>query len=260
MPVGRTLADERRKRGLSVADIERATRIRHGVIAALEECKWSVMPATPYVKGYIQNYAQALGQDPAPFLEEYAADMRTFDTEKAPHPALGRIPGRTIVPQGLEVHAIPRRVWLTIAVGVVAVLLIVWVVSSLLSREDAPTPLAPEPTATVGATAMVDGSASTTGSPSPGAAEGDTTNEGDVAFTMTITVKDGESSWLKVTVDSEVVWEDILPGGIPREWAVSRDASVRIGNPDVVTIERDGHAVEIPLSPGVADVTLSAEE
>lgn len=260
MPVGRTLADERRKRGLSVADIERATRIRHGVITALEECKWSVMPAVPYVRGYIQNYAQALGQDAAPFLEEYAADMLTFDTEKPPHPALGRIPGRTIVPQGLEVHAIPRRVWIVIAVGVVAVLLIVWGVSSLLSREDTPTPLAPEPTATIDATGTVDGSADTSGSPSPGASEGATTNADDAAFTITITVKDGESSWLKVTVDGEVVWEDIMPGGAPREWAVSRDASVRIGNPDVVTIERDGRVVDIPESAGVADMTLSAEE
>lgn len=256
MPVGKKLSAERRKLGLSIADIERITRIRGRFIEALEEEDWAHLPAVPYVKGYIQGYAKAVGADPTPLLREYEHDISGAPAETERRPALERIPARTVVPRRFDMHSISSKAWIGTVVAVIAVLLAIWVISSLTGPEDTITPIAPSTSGTVESTAT---SSSASTSVGPGASVDTTgTSAQSGAFTLVVTAAEGESSWLKVTVDGEVVFEDTLAGGTSEEWTVTEEAVVRIGNPSVVAVTRDGENVTVPLGTGIAEVTLTA--
>lgn len=256
MPVGKKLSAERRKLGLSIADIERITRIRGRCIEALEEEDWAHLPAVPYVKGYVQGYAKAVGADPTPLLREYENDISGVPAQTERTPSLERIPARTVVPRRFDMHSISSKAWIGTVVAVIVVLLVIWVISNLAGPQGVVTPIAPSPSGTIESTAT---SSSASTSAGPGASvdtTGTSTQPG--AFTLVVAVDEGESSWLKVTVDGQVVFEDTLPGGTSEQWTVTEEAVVRIGNPSVVAVTRDGENVTVPLGTGIAEVTLTA--
>jgi cytoskeletal protein RodZ len=259
VPVGKTLAAARRSQGLALADIEHATRIMGRLLTALEEERWDDLPPAAYVKGYIQNYAQALGLDPHPLIEEYERD--TGHAER-PTP-LTHIPERTIVPHRHDAHQLPKAVWVGLAVALVIIGLVAWWVSALLGGDDTPPPIAPEPTATAEPTTTA-GTGDTVDEPIPadgeeGGGEG-TTDPAAGPFTLEVTVADGQASWLRITVDGLVAYEGTTAGGGPRTWTVAETATVRIGNPAVVSVTRDGEPVTVPLGTGVAEISLSAAD
>jgi len=265
MPVGKKLAAERRSQGKTTHDIVMTTRIMASKIDALENGRWDDLPAEPYVKGYIQNYARALGLDPKPFLEEYARDIGAErrgheesilpegDAQADDTGSLRRIPERTLVPHRRDVHTIPGRSVAIVAIATVVVILLLWAIAALAGRDDTPPPIAPETTATP----VAPGLSSEPATPGVGA----TTTPPAGSFTLAIAVRAGDSSWLRVLVDGLLAYEGTLPGGESKEWIVSTSAVVRAGKPDAVTITRDGVPVEMPdTGDGIAELTLSASE
>lgn len=254
MPVGKTLAAERRRQNKSLVEIQTSTRIMGRLLNALEAERWEDLPSSVYVKGYIQNYAHALGIDPAPLLAEYAADREATP----PRSTLERIPGRTVVPHRREVHAIPRQVWLVLVAAIAVVALLVWGISALLSTDDAPPPIPPvTPTDTIEPTSTVPG---VSGAEATIPATGTASTPAPDAFTLTVAVDAGQSSWLKIEVDGLTAYEGTLPGGQEKSYSVTDNAVVRIGKPASVTVMRDDQVVEVPLGQGTAEVRLSASE
>jgi cytoskeleton protein RodZ len=134
MPVGKRLADARRAQGRQLPEIERETRIMRRMLDALEAERWDDLPAPVYVKGYIQNYATVLGLDATPLLEEYAQDIG----QNSSLPQLADIPERTLVPHRLELHAIPRAVWIAVLAGVLVMVLLIWGISALFRDDELP--------------------------------------------------------------------------------------------------------------------------
>lgn len=253
MPVGHLLATERRRQGRSLADVERATKIMGRMLDALEHERWDDLPAPVYVKGYIQSYAQYLGLDEFELLDEFGRD-----TGKPQHrSAIERIPERTVVPHRREIHQLPRQAWIGVAAGIVVLALVLWAISSLARRDDEPLPVPITSTATIDATQTAP-ALETTAPAGPGldAAE----EEPAGAFVLVVTVADGESSWVRVRADGQIVYEGTLAGGQPKEWEVAGEAVVRIGKPGSVTVTKDGEPVEVPMGGGIAEVTLSAGE
>lgn len=243
MPVGATLQRLRRERGKTLPDVEQATRIMGRLLTALENERWDELPAPVYVRGYIQNYATFLGVDPQPLLQEYAADTAVH-RERPERGPLQHIPERTVVPHRLDVHAIPRGVWLAAAAAVIVVVLAVWGVAALLGRDDSPPPIPPETTGTP--------SVGTTGTP----------GEASEAFILRIEVAEGQTSWLQVRVDGLIAYEGTMPSGETREWTVSDLANVQVSKPSAVTLTRDGAPVAIPAPPAAgapSEVTLTAD-
>lgn len=246
MPVGEKLSALRRERGKTLPDLESSTKIMGRMLSALENERWDELPAEVYVRGYIRSYAQAIGVDPEPLLAEYTRDIGTPTHEHVP---LRRIPERTVVPHRFELHALPRQVWIAVAIAVLVVAFAVWGISALVSRDDTPTPIAPETTSTAGTPAEETVSEAVTGAVS------------ENAFILKIEVAEGQSSWLQVRVDDLVAYEGTLPGGDPKMWTVTSGAVVRVGKPAAVTITRDGQPVEIPATTGggIAEVTLATD-
>ncbi len=248
MPVGDRLAALRRERGKTLSDVESATKIMGRMLTALENNRFDELPATVYVRGYIQNYAQYLGADPGPLLEEFAHDLGARTEHAAP---LRNIPERTVVPHRLDVHAIPRQAWIAAAVAIPLMALVVWGASALLGRDETPPPIAPETTRTVDSTAVGstqdDQGAEASGESAAG------------AFILKLEVIPGQSSWIQVRVDGLIAYEGTLPGGESKMWTVTDAATVRAGKPEAIILTRDGKSVAIPAADGgIAEIELSA--
>lgn len=69
--IGSSLREARARQGLDFPELEERTKIRPKYLRALEEERFDVLPAPTYVRGFLRSYAQTLGLDPQPFVDEY---------------------------------------------------------------------------------------------------------------------------------------------------------------------------------------------
>jgi cytoskeleton protein RodZ len=68
---GDLLRQAREYKGVSLREVERATRINRSYLAALESERFDDLPPATYARGIIRNYAQYLGLDAASLLATY---------------------------------------------------------------------------------------------------------------------------------------------------------------------------------------------
>lgn len=69
--IGTTLRDARVRRDISLQRAEDDTKIRVKYIQAMENEDFDVLPGGTYVKGFLRTYAEYLGIDYQPLLDEY---------------------------------------------------------------------------------------------------------------------------------------------------------------------------------------------
>lgn len=69
--LGQQLKAAREAKGVSEHDAGTATKILTKIIVAMEADDFSVMAAPTYAKGFIRLYAEYLGLDPEPLVDEY---------------------------------------------------------------------------------------------------------------------------------------------------------------------------------------------
>ena len=86
MSVGESLVSARQERGLSVEDVSSATRIRGGLIRAIEDDNFDACGGAVYARGHIRSIARAIGADPEPLIAEF--DRAHADEVSAVVPAL----------------------------------------------------------------------------------------------------------------------------------------------------------------------------
>lgn len=77
--VGQKFREERMRRGLSIEDVSRGTKIRPSFISAIERGEYHKIPSASYAKGFVRNYAEYLGLSSREML---ALFRREFDVEK----------------------------------------------------------------------------------------------------------------------------------------------------------------------------------
>ncbi len=71
--IGNSLREARVRQGLEFPQVELATKIRSKYLHALEEDQFAVLPAEPYVKGFLRAYAEFLGLDGQLYVDEYSS-------------------------------------------------------------------------------------------------------------------------------------------------------------------------------------------
>lgn len=84
LEVGNSLQEARRRRGIALADAESATMIRGRYLEALEHERFEQLPAGPYARSFLREYAEFLGLDGDILAAEY--DLRFAPTEPPPEP------------------------------------------------------------------------------------------------------------------------------------------------------------------------------
>jgi cytoskeletal protein RodZ len=83
LKIGRALELARKRRGLSLKQVEEATKIRAGYLADLEQENFDVLPAV-YVQGYLKTYASFLHLDADAMVGEFK--RRRSLSEEPPYP------------------------------------------------------------------------------------------------------------------------------------------------------------------------------
>jgi len=81
---GRYLAQQRQLRGLSVEEVQKATRIPANILAALERGDVERLPARVFILNHIRAYAQAIGIAPEEAVLRFEEVDRTVKSLPAP--------------------------------------------------------------------------------------------------------------------------------------------------------------------------------
>ena len=87
--IGLSLRQKRESLGLSLADVERQTRIREVFLYAIEEGNLDDLPSTVQGRGMIGNYAAFMGLDSEAFLSRFAEALQQKRLETLPEEKTG---------------------------------------------------------------------------------------------------------------------------------------------------------------------------
>lgn len=103
--LGQRLQQARADKKLSLAEVERTTRIRGKYLTALEQGNYDALPHAAYTKGFIQSYAELVGLDPAALLKLYAEELGDHPTQLRHHSS-GISTGSAISPRRITLAVI----------------------------------------------------------------------------------------------------------------------------------------------------------
>lgn len=229
--LGDVLRRARLERGLSLAEVENALRIRQQYITALETDDFGTLPPAVYTRALVRDYARFLGLDPGEVLAR-PLPMRPQD----------RNPIRPAIQPLEKPPLVPMRAVATVGVIAVCVALFSYLyvqynsfAQSVEQRQASvgqalPTPqsrgisplLTPIPTMTV--------------APPPTAVPTPTPITGVV-----IDVRIVERSWVQAWTDGRlVVAGETLDAGVRRTFTANQTVRMRVGNAGGIDITANG--------------------
>jgi len=247
--LGELLRKARQERGLSLAQVEEATRIRSAYLQALEEEAYERLPAPVYVKGFLKNYALYLGLDAQQALGLYQAPEAPAIVASRP----------LMLDEPLDpFHLRLRQLWpLGLVVLAIALVAAGWwgyqrYGDRITLRWPFTRPAATStPTPTLSATATLTLPAPTatlpppTFTPSPTRTLEPTLTPTPVAVTtleLSVEVV-GERAWLLVQADDQRVFGGILEPGATNTWTARERILVRCGNSGAVRVTLNGQSL-----------------
>ncbi|HVC09357.1 MAG TPA: RodZ domain-containing protein [Elusimicrobiota bacterium] len=211
---GDALKRARLKKGESVEEASRQTRIPKKFIAALEEGRIDDFPAPAYAEGFLNIYSEHLGLSRASLREEDAAPAGKAPAEaKTPYATAQEASAHA------ENHAASHasdnyRLLMTASIAVLAVFAVwFWRASSTVGLSARPAALAPAAPA------------------APAAA---------FQAKMDLTVIFHHEVWLRVMVDGKQVFAGRVPRGRMREWKARRNVVLETGYPRAFDLMLNG--------------------
>jgi cytoskeleton protein RodZ len=238
--LGDRLRKAREAKGLTLEQIEEVTRIRRRYLQALEEEDFGQLPGEVFVRGFLRNYALALGLDPEEVLA--AGGLKV----PSPLPPAQEQPVQ-ILDEPLAAE--PGRQWMLVTGISLMVLIAVGLAGWTLWRYLGPASATPQPsaTATVEASATATRSALaaepgiiSTPSPTPTATEEPTVTR-TPATGVLIHLEATARSWVRIIVDGRLAYEGNLEAGQAQEWTGNSQVFVRTGNAGGLRIWYNGH-------------------
>ena len=272
---GELMMQERKARGLSVAEISSKIRIRDKVIRALEadDTDWI---APVYLRGYLKSYANELGLD----LAEIGAEAEVHAAEDPElQPVFEVDPKRKLTERWLKSGSY------LVATALVAAL--VWQVTQQAVQFSQGTTSFAGNTVTQPASELAEsnvGSNTNTGRTgthlaasiaslekmrSPAVDSGSAAEQAWSAITSPveeapmIRISVSADSWIEI-IDSEgqTIEKDLLRGGNERTYAGTPPFELLLGRPSAVVVEFQGEAIDLEphVRGDVARLTLGAAE
>jgi cytoskeleton protein RodZ len=222
--LGEEFRSAREARGLTLSDVAEQIHIRSVYLNAIENEDWKAIGAPVYVRGFIRTYARFLGVDGEDAVARFNA--------AAP-------PERPVHTAAIDYTDDRERSgpsWLAVLGGLVALLLVAFVIYEYWQYAKGGTPSRP-----VGAaSAAPQPAAATPGSQSPVPSAAPSASPG-AAVHHQLAIRLTQRSWIRVTVDGATKIEGIFPAGTARTFTGSA-ADVRAGNAGGVLVTVDGRS------------------
>lgn len=223
--LGEMLFEERKRQGISLTEVSKATKIRLSLLEAIENDNHDAMPDPGYTRGFISSYARFLHVSAQPFLDQYARDIGLPRRNK-----IELVQADEVVSRSRSMHEIPLRAVVLIAGIIILIGLITWGIISIVTGPDdkvLPTP----PAVTVDAQKPQDsnqGSASTL-----------------IPFSLEVGVEDGKAAEVVVSVDGAVAYDGALTPDSPKTYAVNETVTITTADPTALVVKRDGETVKL---------------
>jgi cytoskeleton protein RodZ len=288
--IGERLQNARTARGLSLEDIEAATRIKQRYLDAIEREAWEELPAPAYARGFLAAYARQLGIPPDEMVSQYHAGTAPGG---APRTGAGSGPVEVRITPGAAPSRLRRIMTAVAAVFIVGLVVVTYVVVGQLrqfaatrprpsttagpstgtgaaSAPKAPSPVnptnrpqvpapgaggQPAPAATTGASAT---SGATAGAGTPGGApQAPSAPATALPGVVVVAAQATDRTWVRVVSDGSVVFEGFVSAGDHEMWH-GRQVTIRVGNASALDVSVNGKPIGRLGNPGdVVDRTFS---
>lgn len=228
--LGELLRKAREEKGLSLAQVEEATKIRTAYLQALEDEAWDQLPGRIYAKGFLKNYAHYLGLDSQHILGLYPESAVAEPVS----------PTHAVLNEPLEPFSL-RRLWpLWLALVVIVVIVGAWwgytrsfgalpFLRPMATSTAMPTPTSmpsPTPPPTTAPSPMP----TDTPTPTPTLSSG-------IQVSVEIV---GQRSWIHVEVDGQEAFAGTLEPGATNTWQAVERITLRGGNAGAVRVTVNG--------------------
>lgn len=132
--IGDKLKSAREAKGLSIEDIEKATKIQSRYLTAIEKNEFDKLPGDFYVRAFIRQYAQVVGLDGKELLSEYHEDVPESKPDEYVENSIDNkseeVRETTDNKKNLWKNYLPR---IAVGLGVIIVILVVYVLYARLS-------------------------------------------------------------------------------------------------------------------------------
>ena len=214
--IGSSLREARLRQELDFPELEERTKIRPKYLRALEDERFDILPAPTYIKGFLRSYAEALGLDGQPFVDEYNSRFAVGEEEAVVH-VPRRVPARR---QNRPARESRIAVAALLAIAILTALVIVaWRFG------------APEPEAVPGLVPQGATNAPVTG-----------------RFNLQVRARDG-ASWMEVregSVAGRLLYSGTLERGQRKTFTGRRALQLALAEPDNIVVRVNGSRQELP--------------
>ncbi len=272
--VGSYLRELRERRGVSLEEITRSTRVLHRYLEALEADDFAALPALVFTKGFIRAYCQALGVAPDEALALY--EERRAASGEGGRPDVAGARAAPAAEPGLVTRkrregsgraenrgrgAVLASFVMLVVLGLALFAVTFWLQPPREHRAAAPAdeqksipgPAAQVPKAGTAAAAPArDRQAPVAArpaavAPASAAPEAPVTLAG-VTAPYRLVARTSELTWIRVRTEDGRTSEENIPPGETREWVSNRPFVLTIGNAGGVALELNGRRLA-PLGP-----------
>ncbi len=216
--IGSSLREARLRQELDFPELEERTKIRPKYLRALEDERFDILPAPTYIKGFLRSYAEALGLDGQPFVDEYNSRFAVGEEEVLVH-----VP-RRVQPRRQSRPARESRI------AVVALLAIAILTALVIAAWKFGAPEEEKVPGLVGQTATN----------TPAGATG--------RVNLLVRARDG-ASWMEVregSVAGRLLYSGTLERGQRKTFTSRRNLQLALAEPDNVIIRVNGNRQELP--------------
>ncbi len=228
--IGDRFLEARDKKGKSLKDAEKETKIRAKYLEALEHNNFNLIPGDAYVKIFIREYANFLSIDPDPLVDEY---------ENKHQPV---VQNDRFLAVGINSGKRKRSlIWGSLFITLLALTggLVLWSTGWLQVRNER-ADLAQKTKSSKQSDSKViqeseknDQKKCKTSSSDDGK-----------SLKARITVIGRQESSLKVEVDGKEVFDKQIKAGEIKEWSAQEEIVLTIGNPSALRVEKNGVPVK----------------
>jgi cytoskeleton protein RodZ len=252
--IGPVLEKARKDKGLTLDEVEQATKIRKRYLAGLEREDFGVLPDAVYAQGFLKTYANYLGLDG----EELSRELKDQRRPRRERGIAYGVPEKSdfdrplINPGELAAsgrrRTIPGTTILTLLAALLALAAVVGVLyyvgrGAQISGEN-PSPSPPSEEQAADGSKPEAGGAPEADKESDKESGGDSEDDGAAEpqpDTLTVVVSvEGSPSWLSILADGNLRYEQIAQPGFSQTFEAQREISIRTGNAGAVGVEVNG--------------------
>jgi cytoskeleton protein RodZ len=277
--IGPVLEQARNERGLTLDDVEQATKIRKRYLAGLEREDYGVLPDAVYAQGFLKTYANYLGLD-GEELSRQLKNRRKPRRERTIYygpPKKSDFERPLISPGGLDGTRkriiVSTTTVLTVVVAVVALAAVIGILY-YVGRGAQTSDIDGQPSEQAAGKDAPNSNGDASRAKASNKPESGTANEGESQpaaareseappETLRVVINVHQRpSWLSIQSDGTLAYEQIAQPGFSQTFEAERRLSITTGDAGAVTVEVNGQNVGVLGGPGevlTRDFTLKTE-